>query len=96
MPSDPHRVPLSLSPARNMPPAQSIFLDQLSRSTVGDRHYHEHTTQNENVTLSTLQGLVQRNSLVSSIQLDTFSVPEFTAWGSCADNVVNEVQLSQG
>lgn len=78
------------------PPPQAIFLEQLYRAIVGDRHHHSHDTENEDAALSTLAGLVFANSAVSSIPLDTFSAPTLVASSNCSSTEVNEVTLAEG
>ncbi|CAM9507284.1 unnamed protein product, partial [Ascophyllum nodosum] len=78
------------------PLLRAIFLDQLYRAKTGDRNHHGHGAQNEDVSLSTMYGLIVNNSMASSIQLNTFAAPEFVVLDSCSDGTVNEVMLSTG
>ena len=55
-----------------------------------------HGAENEDAVLSTLYSLILNNSRASSIQLNTFSAPEFVVLDSCSDATVNEVLLSTG
>eukprot|EP00903_Cladosiphon_okamuranus_P012613 g11801.t1 len=78
------------------PLLRAIFLEQLYRAIVGDRHHHSHTTENEDASLFTLAGLVLANSGVSTIPLDTFSAPNLVASSNCSSTEVNEAILAEG
>ena len=73
-----------------------MFLEQLYRAIVGDRHHHSHDTQNENAVLSTISDLIMNNSLISSIPLDAFTAPDMVAVSSCSSTEVAEVYLAEG
>lgn len=73
-----------------------MFLEQLYRAIVGDRHHHSHDTQNEDAELSTLWGLIMNNSLVSSMSLDAFTAPDTVASSTCSSTEVAEVYLAEG
>lgn len=73
-----------------------MFLEQLYRAIVGDRHHHSHSTQNEDAALSTLTDLILDNSAVWSMPLDTFSAPDLVASSNCSSAEVNEVTLAEG
>lgn len=81
---------------RYLLPPQAVFLEQLYRAIVGDRHHHSHDTQNEDAALSTLRGLILNNSLVSSMALDAFTAPDTAASSTCSSTEVTEVYLADG
>lgn len=76
--------------------AKMVFLEQMYRGIVGDRHYHSHSTQNEDAALSTLSVLILNNSEVSSMDLDAFRAPDVVASSTCASADDNEVMLADG
>ncbi|CAM9782649.1 unnamed protein product, partial [Ectocarpus sp. 12 AP-2014] len=78
------------------PLLRMVFLEQLYRAIVGDRHHHSHSTQNEDAALSTLTNLILNNSLVSSIPLDSFSAPDLVTSSNCSSTEMNEVTLAEG
>ncbi|CAB1109758.1 unnamed protein product [Ectocarpus sp. CCAP 1310/34] len=78
------------------PLLRMVFLEQLYRAIVGDRHHHSHSTQNEDAALSTLTNLILNNSLVSSIPLDSFSAPDLVTSSDCSSTEMNEVTLAEG
>ncbi|CBN76582.1 peroxinectin precursor [Ectocarpus siliculosus] len=78
------------------PLLRMVFLEQLYRAIVGDRHHHSHSTQNEDAALSTLKNLILNNSLVSSIPLDSFSAPDLVTSSNCSSTEMNEVTLAEG
>ncbi|CAN0378435.1 unnamed protein product, partial [Laminaria digitata] len=78
------------------PLLRAVFLEQLYRAIVGDRHHHSHDTQNEDAQLSTLCGLIMDNSLVSFMSLDAFTAPDTVASSTCSSTEVTEVYLAEG
>lgn len=79
---------------RYLIPHKAVFLEQLYRAIVGDRHYYSHDTLNEDAALSTLGGLILNNSLVSSMALDAFTAPGSVASPTCPSTEVTEVYLA--
>ena len=75
---------------------KAVFLEQMYRAIVGDRHYHSHNSQNEDTKLSTLSSLILDNSLVSSIPLDTFAATDTVASTTSSFNEFKEVFLADG
>lgn len=76
--------------------SKTVFVEQLYRTIVGDRHHHSHLTQNEDAALSTLSALILNNSMVSSMGLDAFRAPDVAAASLCASIDNNEVMLADG
>ena len=81
---------------RYLIPHKAVFLEQLYRAIVGDRHYYSHDTLNEDAALSTLSVLILNNSEVSSMDLDAFMAPDVVASSTCASADDNEVMLADG
>lgn len=75
---------------------KAVFLEQMYRAIVGDRHYHSHTSQNENAQLSTLSDLILDNSLVSSIPLDTFTAIDTGVSPTSSSTDFKEAVLADG
>ena len=73
-----------------------VFVEQLYRTIVGDRHHHSHDTQNEDAALSRLSALILNNSLVSTMALDVFRAPDVVAASLCSSTDDNEVMLADG
>lgn len=53
-----------------------VFLEQLYRSIVGDRHHHVHSTANEDAALTIISDVIERNSNITSMPMDAFTAPE--------------------
>ena len=75
---------------------KAVFLEQMYRAIVGDRHYHSHNSQNEDAQLSTLRGLILDNSLVSSIPLDAFTATDTVVSPTSCSTKHKEVYLAEG
>lgn len=76
-------------------PSKAVFLEQMYRAIVGDRHYHSHNSLNEDTKLSTLGGLILDNSLVSSIPLDTFTATDMVVSSTTSATETSEAEFKE-
>ena len=76
--------------------SKAVFLEQLYRAIVGDRHYHSHTWQNEDTKPSKLRDLILDNSLASSVPLETFMATATVVSPTSSSIVFKETVLTDG
>lgn len=77
---------------------QAAWLDQLDRSMVGDRHYHDHGRPIENVTgLAMLSLVIARTVDVGDLPLLVFNAPGVAICSSTCRGVGSaDITLSDG
>ena len=68
----------SLVPQMITPRRQEVWKDQLYRSLVGDRLFHEHYVPTTDVENLTLRYLIEHTLNVTDLPLSVFTTPEIT------------------
>lgn len=76
--------------------AQAVWVDQLYRTITGDRLYHNHSEEIEDVALAVLSGVINRTAGVTDLPLSVFDVPDISVCSGTCYVTESEVELSDG
>lgn len=73
---------------------QEVWLEQLFRTFIGDRHYHHHSRPIENVENTTMRDLIEANVNITDLPLSVFTTPEITVCvANCTEAGSAEISL---
>lgn len=75
----------------------SAWVEQLFRTIAGDRFYHLHARENEDVRLTTLSDVIERTANATDLPLSVFAAPGVAVCaGDCGSVGEADVQLADG